>query len=112
AQVEGLRVAGVCDISSERRELATRELGVPVHETAAELFDDPDVSVVVVGTPPVAHADSVLAALQAGKHVVCEKPFALRVEEVDRMVDAAQASGRVLTVYQSRRWDPDFIALQ
>ena len=112
AQVEGLRVAGVCDISHERRELAARELGVPVHTTAAELFEDPDVSVVVVGTPPVAHADSVLAALKAGKHVVCEKPFALRVEEVDRMVDAAQASDRVLTVYQSRRWDPDFIALQ
>jgi len=66
----------------------------------------------VVGTPPSAHAGPVIEALSAGKHVVCEKPFAIRVEEVDRMMDAAAAHQRVLTVYQSRRWDPDFIALR
>jgi predicted dehydrogenase len=43
---------------------------------------------------------------------VCEKPFALRIEEVDRMIDSAAARDRVLTVYQSRRWDPDYIALR
>ncbi len=74
--------------------------------------DDPDVGLVVVGTPPVAHAAEVLAALAAGKDVVCEKPFALRVDEVDRMIDEAAALGRVLTVYQSRRWDPDYMALR
>jgi scyllo-inositol 2-dehydrogenase (NADP+) len=112
AGVEGLRLAGVCDISAERRELAARELGVAVHASAAQMFEDPEVGLVVVGTPPVAHADSVLSALAAGRHVVCEKPFALRVEEVDRMVDAASSKGLVLTVYQSRRWDPDFIAMR
>src|SRR5438309_74842 len=70
------------------------------------------VGLVVVGTPPSAHAGPVIEALSAGKHVVCEKPFAIRVEEVDRMMDAAAAYQRVLTVYQSRRWDPDFIALR
>jgi predicted dehydrogenase/type 1 glutamine amidotransferase len=108
----GLRVSGVCDLSSERRASAARELDVPVHATAEELFDDADVGLVVVGTPPSAHSAVVLAALGAGKHVVCEKPFALRVEEVDRMVDSAAARGLVLTVYQSRRWDPDFVALR
>jgi predicted dehydrogenase len=112
AEVAGLRLAGVCDISAERRELAVRDWGVPVHASAGELFEDPDIGLVVVGTPPVAHADAVLAALAAGKHVVCEKPFALRVEEVDRMIDAAAARNRVLTVFQSRRWDPDFLAVQ
>ena len=110
--VAGLRLSGACDISPERRELAARELGVRVYATAAELHGDPDVELVVVGTPPVAHADTVLAALASGKHVVCEKPFALRVDEVDRMVDAAAARNRVLTVFQSRRWDPDFVALR
>jgi predicted dehydrogenase len=102
----------VCDVSSERRDLASRELGVPTHARAEDLFRDPEVGLVVVGTPPSAHAESVLAALAAGKHVVCEKPFALRVEEVDRMMDSAVAGDRVLTVYQSRRWDPDFVALR
>ena len=110
--VEGLRLSGVCDISKERREQAAQELGVPVHENAGDMFDDPQVDLVVVGTPPVAHADAVLSALTANKHVVCEKPFALRVAEVDRMVDAAATRGRILTVFQSRRWDPDFLALR
>ena len=112
AEVAGLQLAGVCDISPERRDLASREWSIPVHAAAADMFDDPDIGIVVVGTPPVAHAESVLAALAAGKHVVCEKPFALRVDEVDRMTDEASARDRVLTVYQSRRWDPDFIALR
>jgi predicted dehydrogenase len=108
----GLHLATVCDVSIERRELAARDWSIPTHARAEDMFDDPDVSLVVVGTPPAAHTDSVLAALASGKHVVCEKPFALRVEEVDRMIDSAAAQDRVLTVYQSRRWDPDYIALR
>ena len=53
-----------------------------------------------------------LAALAAGKHVVCEKPFALHLADVDRMLAGAADAGRTLTVYQSRRWDPDFVALR
>ena len=112
SNTSGLRLSGVCDVSSERRDLASREWDVPTHARAEDLFRDPEVGLVVVGTPPSAHADSVLDALAAGKHVVCEKPFALRVEEVDRMMDSAIAGDRVLTVYQSRRWDPDFVALR
>ena len=112
SRVAGLRLAGVCDISADRRELASREWDVPVHAGADGLYDDPDVGIVVIGTPPVAHAESVLAALGAGKHVVCEKPFALRVDEVDRMIDEAAERDRILTIYQSRRWDSDFVALR
>ena len=108
---QGLRLGGVCDVSSERREVAEREWNMKAHSTAAALFDDPNVDMVVVGTPPNVHAESVLGALAAGKHVVCEKPFALHVKDVDRMVDAAERGRRVLTVYQSRRWDSDFVAL-
>ena len=108
----GLRLAAVCDVSEERRALAAREWSVPAHERVEDLLDDAAVGLVVVGTPPSIHADSVMAALRAGKHVVCEKPFALRVDEVDRMIDAAAASDLVLTVFQSRRWDPDYLALR
>jgi predicted dehydrogenase len=108
----GLRLAGVCDVSDERRAMADREWSVPTHARSEDLLDDPEVRLVVVGTPPSIHADSVMAALRAGKHVVCEKPFALRVEEVDRMMDAAAARDLVLTVFQSRRWDPDYLAVR
>jgi predicted dehydrogenase len=92
--------------------MAAREWSVRTHARAEDLLDDPEVRLVVVGTPPSIHSDSVMAALRAGKHVVCEKPFALRVEEVDRMIDAAAARDLVLTVFQSRRWDPDYLALR
>jgi scyllo-inositol 2-dehydrogenase (NADP+) len=108
----GLHLAGVCDVSDERRQAAARQWSVPTHERSEELLDDPEVRLVVVGTPPSLHSDSVMAALRAGRHVVCEKPFALRVEEVDRMIDAAAARDLVLTVFQSRRWDPDYLALR
>lgn len=108
----GLRLAGVCDLSKDRRELAARELSVRTHVRADQMLDDPDVGLVVVGTPPSVHADGVIAALDAGKHVVCEKPFAIKVAEADRMIDAAAARDRVLTVYQSRRWDPDYLAMR
>jgi predicted dehydrogenase len=108
----GLRLGGVCDLSQERRDLAASEWKVPVHASAQSMFDDPEIGLVVVGTPPSAHADAVLAALAAGKHVVCEKPFALRVDEADRMIDSAAARELVLTVFQSRRWDPDYLAMR
>jgi predicted dehydrogenase len=108
----GLSLAGVADVSDERREQAAADWSVPTHARAEEMLADPAVGLVVVGTPPSIHFDSVMAALRAGKHVVCEKPFAIHVDEVDRMMDAAAAGGRLLTVYQSRRWDPDYIALR
>ena len=108
----GLDLRAVCDVSAERRTLAQRELGVAAHTSIDGLLGDPDVGLVVVGTPPSLHADPVVAALDAGKHAVCEKPFAITVDDVDRMIDAAAARQRVLTVYQSRRWDPDYVALR
>jgi len=108
----GLSVAAVCDVSDERRQAAERELSVRTHARVEDLLDDPEVGLVIVGTPPSIHADAVVAALDSGKHVVCEKPFAIHVHDVDRMIDTAAARGRVLTVYQSRRWDPDYLALR
>ena len=112
AATAGLRLAAVCDLSPERRESAAREWSVRTYPEQDAMLDDPEVGLVVVGTPPSAHANPVLAALHAGKHVVCEKPFALSVDEADRMIDAAAAHDRVLTVFQSRRWDPDYIAMR
>jgi predicted dehydrogenase len=108
----GLHLAGVCDLSAERREAAARDWSVRTHARSDELFADPNVGLVVVGTPPSAHAEPVLAALEAGKHVVCEKPFALRAADGDRMIDMAASRRLVLTVFQSRRWDPDYIAMR
>lgn len=110
--VEGLELRGVCDRSRQRRDEAAARFEAPVHARASDLLADPSVELVVVGVPPVMHASAVLECVEAGRHVVCEKPFALRAEDTGRMLAAAAAHERVLTVYQSRRWDPDFVALR
>lgn len=107
----GLELRCVCDTSAERR-AAAAQLDVDTVATAAEMLARNDVDVVVIGTPPVHHAEETLAAIDAGKHVVCEKPFALTAADCDRVMSRARDMDRVVTVYQNRRWDPDFVAVR
>lgn len=112
-QVPGLELRAVCDRSPER--VAAALQAAPAASPAAdldELLVNSELDIVVISTPPNTHAALALRALDAGKHVVVEKPFCLTGREADQLVDAAEASGLTLTVYQSRRWDPDFLALQ
>jgi predicted dehydrogenase/threonine dehydrogenase-like Zn-dependent dehydrogenase len=69
-----------------------------------EVIDDPDVGIVVVATPHDLHAPLVVQALEAGKHVFCEKPLALTMDELDAVEAAWRDSGRVLFVGFNRRW--------
>ncbi len=71
-----------------------------------------DVDLVVVSTPPSTHAAWALRALEAGKHVVVEKPFAIRTEEADQVLAVAEAADLLAVVYQNRRTDPDYLALR
>jgi scyllo-inositol 2-dehydrogenase (NADP+) len=67
---------------------------------------------VVVATPNSTHFDIAAAALDAGKHVVIDKPFTVTLAEADELIALATERGRVLTVFQNRRWDSDFLTLQ
>src|SRR6478672_1638686 len=73
-----------------------------------ELIDDPAVEVVAICSPAASHADLVVAAAQARKHVFCEKPMALTLDDADRAIDAAQAAGVALQVGFNRRFADDF----
>jgi len=112
SSVSGVQLVAVCDRAQPRLDAAKAEFDARGYLEPDQLLADSDVDLVVVGTPPATHAEVVLQALAAGKHVVCEKPFALRVDEVDAMLAAAASNDRVITVYQSRRWDPDFVAVR
>jgi predicted dehydrogenase len=76
------------------------------------LLGDPEVELVIVNTPDPLHYDMAKLALQAGKHVVVEKPFTLRSSEADELINLAARSGLLLTVYQNRRWDGDFLTVK
>jgi myo-inositol 2-dehydrogenase / D-chiro-inositol 1-dehydrogenase len=74
------------------------------------LWDDPTVDAVVIAAPARAHADLVVAAAAAGKHVFCEKPMAVTLPDADRAIDAARAAGVVLQVGFNRRFAADWRA--
>lgn len=109
----GLRLAAVADADPGRRADAGAAFpDATVHADADALLDDDAVDVVVIATPPVSHAEIAARALQAGRHVVVEKPLCLTVADADRLLALAAAHERVLTVHQNRRWDPDFLTIR
>ncbi len=83
----------------------------PVAELAAALAD-PAIGLVVIATPNALHAPQATAALDAGKAVVIDKPFALGLAEARAVAARAEAFGRLLSVFHNRRWDADFLALK
>src|SRR5690625_2590043 len=99
-------LVGFCDIVKERADKAVAEYGVEeatVYEDYKKLLQDESIDVVQVLTPNVSHSYITVDALEAGKHVMCEKPMAINSKEAKLMVDAAKRTGKKLTVaYQHR----------
>ena len=111
--VAGLELAAVCDLDPRRVSAATAYApGARGHTTPDDLVHDPQVDLVVVSTPPASHAPWALQLLAAGKHVVVEKPFAVTTAEADEVLARASDAGLLACVYQNRRFDPDYLALQ
>jgi predicted dehydrogenase len=73
-----------------------------------ELLGDGNVELVIVNTPNYSHYEYAKKALQAGKHVVVEKPFVVTVAEGEELARLAREKGRLCSVFQNRRWDSDF----
>jgi predicted dehydrogenase len=77
-----------------------------VHNSYSDLIDDPNVDAVYISLTNVQHKEWVIAALEAGKHVLCEKPLALNAEEVRIMLNAAERNQRMLVEAVWTRWQP------
>lgn len=78
------------------------------YRSLEEVLKDDMVNLVVVNTPNVTHYEYVMAALNAGKHVVVEKPFTVTVEEGEGLIKLAEEKGLLLSVYHNRRYDSDY----
>jgi predicted dehydrogenase len=111
-RADGLELRAVAARDPGRREQAARERGVSTYATLDELAAAPDVDLVVLATPHDTHADLAVRALEAGKHVVVDKPMAITLAEADRMVAAASRAGRMLSVFHNRRWDWDYLTVR
>jgi len=102
---------GIWDIRECRREYA-RELGLHVYESLEDLLADDELELVLIATPNDLHKPIAIQALQAGKHVICEKPVTLSVADLEEMKAAAVRADRFLTVHQNRRWDRGYFLLK
>lgn len=86
--------------------------GVRTYEMPQELIADADVDVVLVALPTVLHTSVTIAAVEAGKHVLVEKPMALNVADCNRMISAAETANRVLMVAQCIRFWPQYVKIK
>jgi predicted dehydrogenase len=106
-------ITSVVTNSAERRAAVEHEIpGARVIDMVDQLWDRArDHDVAVVATPNSLHAAVAISAVEAGLHVVVEKPFAVHADDAREVVDAAACRGRVLTVFHNRRWDGDFLTI-
>lgn len=107
SKLDGVEMTAFCDIEEAKARNAAKRFGTAdakVYTDYKELLKDPSIDVVHVLTPNDSHAEITIAALEAGKHVMCEKPMAKKVADARRMLEAARKSGKKLSIgYQTRQ---------
>jgi len=105
---EDFQVVAIADPNKERQQQAKEELGAEAFDDISSLLKSSDAELIVVATASSDHANHSIEALKAGRHVLTEKPMATSLADADRMLAAAEKSGKILTIHQSARWSPAF----
>ncbi len=111
AAIPGVRVVAVADVDPSRAEATARRSGAEVL-TFDQMIHSAQIDIIDIALPTFEHAAHAIAALEAGKHVVCEKPMAATVHEADAMVAAAEDAGRKLMTGHVRRFDARFLDIK
>lgn len=112
AKYPDCELAAVADLVPEAREQFATQYGAKACTDLAALLALPEVDVVYIATPTHLHAEHVLAALDAGKHVLVEKPMAASIADAERMAQAAERCGLHLQVGQTHSYDPAIQAMR
>lgn len=102
----GGELAGAADSNPERAAAFAERHEARGYASVAAMLADPQIDIVTIGTPSGAHLDPALAAIEAGKHVIVEKPLEITVERIDRMVTAARKKGVTVSAILNRRFHP------
>jgi len=108
AQIPGVELVGMAATHREAAFAMAQRFGVPdIQDTDALLARD-DINLIYISTPPFLHHPQAMKALQAGKHVICEKPFALDLRQADEMIDAAREKHLLVIANLMQRYNPLF----
>jgi scyllo-inositol 2-dehydrogenase (NADP+) len=108
--VEGLELGAIVQRTGDSA--ATAYPHVKIVRSVGELLQDPEIRLVVVATPNATHLPIARQCLEADRDVIIDKPFALSSEEAAELIALARSRNRLLSVYQNRRWDGDFLTVR
>ena len=107
-QTPGIRLAGMAGTARPAALAAAKRFGLEDVESIDRLVARPEVDLVYIATPPFLHFEQARQALEAGKHVICEKPLALTVEQADELITLARKRDRLLVANLMQRYNPLF----
>lgn len=110
AETSGLELAAI--VQRQGDGAAKAFPGVEVCRSIDDMLRDASIQLVVVATPNYAHFDHAMQCLRAGRNVLIDKPFTLSSDEARQLIDEARQRGVLITAYQNRRWDGDFVTLR
>ena len=106
----GLELAAI--VQRKGTEAADTYPGVKIARSIEEMLEDESINLIVVATPSPAHYENAEQCLRAGRNVVVDKPFTLTSDEAARLIKLAREQSVLVTAYQNRRWDGDFVTLK
>ena len=106
-RIPDIAVIGAYDIRPEIGKVIEKN-GIKNFSSAEEALACKEADIVLIATPNNFHKDYSIAAMKAGKNVVCEKPVCMNTAELDEVLRVAEETGKVFTVHQNRRWDADY----
>jgi len=117
AQLGDAEITSVCDMESKRAEALAAELSTDSRRVTAysryeDLFAVSELEALSICLPHYLHAPATVAAVEAGKHVLCEKPIATSLADADRMIEAAQDAGVTLMIAENVRFDATYLRVQ
>ena len=110
--MDGGTLGGVADRVTERAGAFAEQYNTRAYESVDAMLADPEIQIVTIGTPSGAHFDPAMAAIEAGKHVIIEKPLEITTERIDQMMSAAAAKGVTLAAVLNRRFHPGMDAFK
>ncbi len=110
--IEGSRLVAVADADAKRRDKAAEKYQVKSYAEYSDLVKDPEIQAVVVAVPTPLHAEVALAAIEAGKHVLCEMPLAANLTQADEIISAAQRRSVYLMPSLTFRFSPPFVKVK
>jgi len=107
-----INILGAYDVREEANEKAKGEFGIKVYNTSEEIYADGNIDMVLIATPNDVHKDYSIKCMEAGKHVICEKPVTMDAPELEEILTVARKTGKLFSVHQNRRWDIDYLTVR